>query len=248
MWIQLVVLDVMGTVVEDDDIVTTALAATLLDLGVDADREELRHLAGLRCKLALREVLRRRGLDPSAQAVHAASVRFDERLIVRMRRADPELVHRAIDAITVLRARGCRVALTTSLSGRVLDELLFRVGLRPRRDLDAIVAGDDCVRSRPDPDAIEHAMWSAGVDDSARVCKVGDAVADVREGRAARVGMIVGVASGAATRLELERAGATMVLPSVASLPMLLCGLDPKRRRGGGVPRRVSPPHALRAG
>lgn len=237
MWVQLAVVDVMGTVVEDDDVVTGALGDTLLELGVHADREELRHLAGLRKKFAIREVLRRRGDQPTAHALQGASARFDVHALDRVRAGGAELVHGARDALAVLRARGVRVALSTSLSRRVLEEVLHRVGLRFGRDFDVAIAGDDLARARPNPDAIEHAMWSVGVDDCARVCKVGDSVADMREGRAARVGMLVGVASGSASRLELDRAGARCVLPSVASLPtLLLLGRESAARPTGAMP------------
>ena len=53
---------------------------------------------------------------------------------------------------------------------------------------------------------------------------VGDTVSDIRSGRNAGVGLVVGVTTGAHTREQLEAAGADVVLESVrdlAALPQL---------------------------
>ncbi len=224
MTIDLCVFDVAGTTIEDDGCVSRSLARALVDLGVHAGQDELRVLAGLPRKFVLEEVLRRRGARVSHQALHAACVAFDQSMVEHFTAHGAALVDGARDAFSVLRARGVGIALTTSFPHRVLQVLLFRAGLRPGREIDVAVASDECPRGRPWPDAIEHAMRRLGVEDARRVCKVGDAIADMREGRAARVGLVVGVASGSATRVELERAGATLVLPSVAALPLVLFG------------------------
>ena len=51
---------------------------------------------------------------------------------------------------------------------------------------------------------------------------VGDTPSDVESGLRAGAGLVAGVLSGRATRDELERAGAPLVLDSVADLPARL--------------------------
>ncbi|MFO0612923.1 MAG: hypothetical protein U0414_10065 [Polyangiaceae bacterium] len=65
-------------------------------------------------------------------------------------------------------------------------------------------------------------MFRLGIEDPRKVCKVGDTVADVREGRAASAGLVVGVTSGTCSFEELRDAGASVVLESVCELPRLL--------------------------
>lgn len=235
MWIELAVVDVLGTTIEDDGIAADALAATLNELDLAVDYEELRLLAGLPVVDSLVEVFRRRDRQPTAAELASAAVRVEERIAHDLATVGASMIHGAADAFAVLRARGARVVLTTSLSRRLLEEVLFRAGIRAGRDVDAAIASDDCLRGRPFGDAIDAAMAFARVVDTRRVCKVGSTVADMREGRRARAGVRVGVASGAATRVELERAGATFVLPSVASLPLVLFGAEAPRRSAGAT-------------
>ena len=55
-----------------------------------------------------------------------------------------------------------------------------------------------------------------------RVCKVGDSVRDVQEGRNAGCGLVVGVLSGADSFQELMDAGAHMVCDRVTDIPVPL--------------------------
>jgi phosphoglycolate phosphatase len=71
-------------------------------------------------------------------------------------------------------------------------------------------------RGKPDPQMIETAMRKAGIDRSATVM-IGDTVHDMRMARAASVGAI-GVAWGYHEIVELEEAGAHIVLQSFDDL------------------------------
>jgi phosphoglycolate phosphatase-like HAD superfamily hydrolase len=62
-------------------------------------------------------------------------------------------------------------------------------------------------------------MQTAGATSVHRVASVGDTVLDLQAGWNAGVHWNIGVLSGAHTRLQLEQAPHTLLLPGVADLP-----------------------------
>jgi phosphoglycolate phosphatase-like HAD superfamily hydrolase len=104
-----------------------------------------------------------------------------------------------------------------------MDAILLRLGWH-EEVLDFTVTSDEVEAGRPHAHMIQRAMTAMKVDDPARVMKVGDTAADMREGVAARAGSVVGVLSGTGTRAELEEAGATHVIDDVSRLPRLVFG------------------------
>ncbi len=72
------------------------------------------------------------------------------------------------------------------------------------------------------PDLIFMAMERTGVADARSVMAVGDTVLDLRAGRNAGAGWVVGVLSGAHGRAQLEAEPHDALIGSVAELPALL--------------------------
>ncbi|MGA3153865.1 MAG: HAD family hydrolase [Streptosporangiaceae bacterium] len=56
----------------------------------------------------------------------------------------------------------------------------------------------------------------------AELAVVGDTASDVESGLRAGAGLVAGVLSGAASREELEKAGAPCILADITALPALL--------------------------
>jgi len=71
---------------------------------------------------------------------------------------------------------------------------------------------------RPYPYMVHRLMEQAGVADVSSVAKFGDTVNDVKEGRNAGCGLVVGVLSGADTASQLYEAGADLVIQDVTHI------------------------------
>jgi len=83
--------------------------------------------------------------------------------------------------------------------------------------LDAVVcAGDPGLAAKPAPDGLLHIARTMGVT-AERMAMVGDSVSDLLTGRAAEVGLTVGVLSGPATQALLE-AHADVVVADIHAL------------------------------
>ncbi|WP_406406366.1 HAD family hydrolase [Streptomyces halstedii] len=118
------------------------------------------------------------------------------------------------DLLRALAARGRRIVLATSASGRELAALRAAVGA------DDVIAGtassDDVSAGKPAPEPVEHALEIAGCPASQAVF-VGDSVWDMRA--AVRAGVpAVALLSGGVSRGDLEEAGATAVYRDVSDL------------------------------
>jgi AHBA synthesis associated protein len=86
------------------------------------------------------------------------------------------------DILAGLRATGLRLSIATGKHGWRARKLLDRLDLAAH--LDAVVGGDDVARPKPAPDSVLLALSRMGVP-ARRAVMVGDAVADLRSGRAA---------------------------------------------------------------
>jgi phosphoglycolate phosphatase len=125
------------------------------------------------------------------------------------------LIDGARAAIEELHRRGFRLGIATNDSAAGIEATLAQHGLLPRFDFAA--GSDSGFGAKPDP---RMALAFCQAMDLAReeVAVVGDAVHDLAMGRAAGVGLTVGVLSGTSARADLA-ALADLILASVADLP-----------------------------
>lgn len=215
--IELAVLDIAGTTVDEGGAVYRVLGAVAEAHGArDPDVHRWMGADKQEALAALLEVARD---DPRAAAAHAA---FVAELVAAYADVPPTPLPGVPEALAALRAAGVRVALTTGFDRQVTDPLLAAVGWDVPGTLDAVVCADEVAAGRPAPDMIREAMLRTGVTDAARVLVAGDTVLDVRAGRAAGAGLVVAVLTGAQDAVELRAEGPSQVLGGVTDLPALL--------------------------
>lgn len=113
-----------------------------------------------------------------------------------------------------LRAQGLKIALATSDDHAPTKMLVQQWGLTSL--VEVIIGADSGFPIKPAPDVVQYICQTLDIPPEKTVM-VGDNVADMQMGRAAGVGLTVGVLSGvsAATDLGSE---ADMVLPSIRAL------------------------------
>ena len=156
------------------------------------------------------EVLRAAGLSPaSAAAALQAGWYIPDPVALAKPLADlPAL-------FGTLRARGLHIAVATTDDRAPTLATLAALGVAPL--VAALACGDDGRPIKPAPDAILALCRELGLV-PAQVAMVGDTAADLRMGRAAGVGLNIGVLSGVGTA-KLLAPLADVLLPSVAELP-----------------------------
>jgi phosphonatase-like hydrolase len=215
--IELAVLDIAGTTVDEGGAVYRVLGAVAEAHG--APDPDVRPWMGADKREALAALLGVARDDPRAAGAHAA---FVSELVAAYAADPPRPLPGVPEALAALRATGVRVALTTGFDRQVTEPLLAAVGWDVPGTLDAIVCADEVDTGRPAPDMIREAMARTGITDPAHVLVAGDTVLDVRAGLAAGAGLVVAVLTGAQEAAELRAAGPTRVLSGVAEVPALL--------------------------
>lgn len=221
--IDLVVFDMAGTTINDEDGVNRCVREALEAVGVTVTRDAVNHVMGIPKPIAISQLLQdaeRRDLLEKLDEIH---VDFVNRMIL-FYRIDPSVheIAGASETFRRLRAAGIRVGLDTGFTRDIVDVVLARLGWNDKQLVDVTVTSDEVQRGRPHPDLLLEAMHLLNLTDPRRVAKVGDTPSDLEEGTNAGCGLVVGVTGGSHTAEQLKPFPHTHLIGTVAELPGLL--------------------------
>jgi phosphonatase-like hydrolase len=216
--IDLVVLDMAGTTVQDAGQIPDAFAAALATYGVHVTAAEVTRVRGASKRDAIQNLLSARGVHSDLYVEVYAAFRDD---LERRYACTAKPMPHAMETIAWLRAQGFQVALNTGFDRATTTTLLDALGWS-NGVVDTVVCGDDVHEGRPAAAMILKCMEATGITDPGRVANVGDTVLDLRAGHQAGVRLNIGVLSGAHSRAVLEAEPHTHLIESVAGLPAIL--------------------------
>jgi len=235
--IRLVVFDLAGTTVHDENDVTRCLHRAAQEHGIPTTEEEIARSIGTN-KIHLFQFLIARGqgqaialhelesdaLPPETRQRAEAAFRSYERHMIEHYRRAVRAMPGAEEAFHWLHERGIRVATDTGFHRNITESIMDGLGWIRRGLVDIAVHVQDVPgeRGRPAPYMIFHAMQTLGIVSVHEVIKVGDQPADMLEGRNAGCAGVVGVLSGSMTAADLGRHWHTHIIPSVRELPTLM--------------------------
>jgi phosphonatase-like hydrolase len=217
----MVALDMAGTTVADAGAVEEAFQQALDAVGIKAGDlaadpgEYVRRTMGQSKITVFTELLR--GDRHQAELANAA---FEDAFDRAVDRGEVSPIPGAEEAFSALRGAGMRLCLTTGFSPATRDRIISALGWQGSVDL--ALSPADAGRGRPWPDMILTAVLRLRIDDVAEVTVVGDTTSDLLAGTRSGAALVVGVLTGAHSRLELGQAPHTHLIDSVADLPALL--------------------------
>jgi len=216
--IRLAVLDMAGTTVRDDGLVTTAFLAALAAIGIDRDDPAVPgHLAYVQETMGQSKIVVFRGLLGDEDRAQAATAAFETAVAETVRGGGIEPIAGAEAAFEAMRSAGIAICLTTGFSAPTQDLIVETLGWGDLVDL--TLAPGPGVRGRPHPDLALQALMRLEVDDVRSLAVAGDTANDLLAGWRAGASVVAGVLTGAHGRAELEAAPHTHVLDSIADLP-----------------------------
>jgi phosphoglycolate phosphatase len=201
-----VVFDLDGTLADSQEGILRSFHLTLVDEGIAATDEELRHLIGP----PLEESFARLGIAPSrlAPVVERYRAYYDQ---VGVNAAVP--YDGGVEVVRRLRDGDVRLAVATAKRVDFARRMLARFDIADCFDVIEGVSGDDRIRTKNDVvDAVRRALGESGV-----TWMVGDRRQDVEAARHASW-VPVGVLWGYGTRDELLEAGAALVIDAPSQL------------------------------
>ncbi|MBD2701480.1 HAD hydrolase-like protein [Spirosoma sp. BT702] len=233
--VELVVFDMAGTTVTDHHEVERCFAEAARETGLTVTDERILAMQGL-SKRYVFETLWQEQLGAQSslvtQNVDKSYDTFREILENHYRTHGATSTEGCLDTFAWLRERGIQIALTTGFYRVVTDIILEKLGWLndlndqriggPNSLIQLSIASDEVERGRPYPHMIERAMKLLGVSDPKVIVNIGDTPSDLLSGRAAGVGLNLGVTNGTHTREQLEDYPHDKLIGSLRELPDLV--------------------------
>ncbi|MBF2707720.1 phosphonatase-like hydrolase [Flavobacterium soyangense] len=222
--IELVVFDMAGTTVDEDNVVYKTVQKVINDEGFNVSLEDvLMHGAGKEKHQAITDILKE--CTSITNVTLVANKAFLEFKIILKNVYDTleiKTFEGTEELFKALRNNNIKVVLNTGYDSKTAHLLLQKLGWIVGETIDGLVTADDVENGRPEGDMILLAMKKTGVTDSKKVLKVGDSAIDIEEGKNANCGITAGVLTGAQNRTQIQKANPTYILESLNELRAIL--------------------------
>ena len=220
--IRMVVFDMAGTTIDENNIVYKTLQRAINDQGFNFTLDEvLAEGAGKEKLQAIKSVLALKGIKDD----ELAEKTFKQFLILLDKAYSSEDVFEQDGASKLfekLRSNKIFVVLNTGYNTETAEMLLKKIGWKKGTDYDLLVTASDVPKSRPNPDMILLAMKELGITDSAEVIKVGDSIIDIEEGKNAGCRFSIGITTGAHTYDQLQSANPEFIIDNLLELEAMV--------------------------
>ncbi|HYB14415.1 MAG TPA: HAD family hydrolase [Streptosporangiaceae bacterium] len=217
-------LDMAGTTVRDAGTVLEAFAAAIAAQNLPV-RTFNRAMKDVRSSMGQSKIEVFRRILGDEAAARKANEAFEDHYAAAVRAGAVAPMPGAVETITRLREAGIRVCLATGFSPATRDAIIGQLGWDGVVDLvlspaDAGFAG----RGRPWPDLPLTALLRLGGGAVSELAVAGDTASDVESGLRAGAAVVAGVLTGADSREDLERAGAPLILNTIADIVPYVTG------------------------
>jgi phosphonatase-like hydrolase len=222
--IELVVFDMAGTTVDEDNVVYKTVQQVINDEGFNVTLEEvLKYGAGKEKHQAISDVLRAcTQLTDINLIADIAFSKFKIALNIAYKTLEIKTFEGTEQLFKDLRDSDIKVVLNTGYDSKMAHLLLDKLGWIVGETIDGLVTADDVENGRPEGDMIILAMKNTGVVDARKVLKVGDSAIDIEEGKNANCGITAGVLTGAQNRTQIQEANPTYIIESLNELRAIL--------------------------
>lgn len=216
--IKMVVFDMAGTVVDEQNIVYKTVHQSLVDAGYNITLNDvLRDGAGKEKLKAIQDLMTWVDGHLDIEKSKAIHQKFKTQLDINYATMPIKEQPNASEIFAWLREKGIKVALNTGYSKEIATLLLDKLNWKINRDIDALVTADDAQNHRPAPDMILKAGELLNID-CRYATKVGDSAIDIYEGKNADCSLTIGVTTGAQTRNQLLEAQPDFVIDNLLEL------------------------------
>ena len=217
--IKMIVFDMAGTTVNENNVVYKTLQRAIKEGGVNVNLDQvLEDGAGKEKKNAIQDIVRKYAPGRDDLPIEV----IYENFLVLLANAYEHLVVTPVsgaeDVFEQLREKNIRVVLNTGYNRKTAELLLDKLDWEKGQEYDELVTASDVSNTRPQPDMIMEAMRLYGITEPAEVCKVGDSIIDIEEGKNAGCGITVGITTGAHTREKLESAHPDHIIDDIREL------------------------------
>lgn len=217
--IRMVVFDMAGTAIDEDNLVYKCIRKSIEIHGFQvALHDVLLQCAGKEKMEAIKSMLRLLAPEKESTAlVQDIYTTFTNLLDEAYENAPIRLMEGMRGVLFFLKKQGIRAVFNTGYQEEVAMKILRKVNCLPGQHIDGLITADMVENARPAPDMIHKALALYGV--SSQECiKIGDSIIDIEEGKNANVRFTLGITTGAQTREELRTAHPDEILNDISEL------------------------------
>lgn len=219
--ISLVVFDMAGTTVNEDNVVYKTLRDAVNTLGHDFSLDTVLLIGGGKEKFqAVKDILAP-VYEDSGKLEADAKVAFQyflDHLKVAYENLHVTPYPGTEELFEYLKSQGVKVVLNTGYNRNTATALVKKLNWEEGREFDLLITASDVSNSRPAPDMIVLAMEKSGITNAAQVAKIGDSIIDIEEGKAAGCGLTLGITTGAQTRAQIETAAPDLIIDGLLEM------------------------------
>jgi phosphonatase-like hydrolase len=221
----MVVFDMAGTTVDENNIVYKTLQRAISEGGFHVTLEQvLSEGAGKEKLQAVKSILK---VYAGKEDNDLAEGIYRKFMVMLEEAYKSEAIFpqkHALELFRALKERKILVILNTGYDEQTAQSLVMKLGWKKGNEFDGLITAASTLRNRPDPDMIQLAMKQSGIMDPREVIKVGDSTIDILEGKNAGCLMSIGITTGAHSREQLLSASPDYVLDDLLELLPLIDG------------------------
>jgi phosphonatase-like hydrolase len=217
--IKMIVFDMAGTTVDEDNVVYKTLQNAINKAGFQVSLEQvLLSGAGKEKRNAIQDIIALSNLIVEDDLIDNIYNDFVTSLSFAYENLQLKPQPEALELFKALRERNIFITLNTGYNKRtalsILEKLDWQLGIQ----YDCLITATDVSKNRPSPDMILLAMKQMCISNAEEVIKVGDSTIDIEEGKNAGCSLTVGITTGAHTYEQLTTAKPNFIIHHLAEL------------------------------
>ena len=221
--IQMVVFDMAGTTVDEDNVVYKTLRQVINAAGYQFSLTQVLAAGAGKEKLqAIKDIIQLDNGKAEAGFAENLYTVFDKALATAYDNLAIKPQPGAEELFALLRKKNMLVVLNTGYNKITATGLLQHLHWCEGEQFDGLITATDVRNNRPQPDMIQLAMRRFGITDTKAVVKIGDSTIDIEEGQNAGCGLSIGITTGAHTQQQLITANPDYIIHHLMDLLPLL--------------------------
>lgn len=222
--VKMVVFDMAGTTVNEQNVVYKTLQKVVNEAGFSASLEDVLLLGAGKEKLqAIKDVIKSQ--EPGNYSDELANQIYSKFMVAlndAYHHLEVSTFDQTVSVFDYLHQKDIKIVLNTGYNRPIATSLIEKLNWQEGKEFDLLITADDVSNGRPAPDMIHLAMEKLEVNNPEQIVKIGDSQIDIEEGKAANCGMTIGVTTGAQTEEQLKDASPDFVIHSLVNLKSLV--------------------------
>jgi phosphonatase-like hydrolase len=227
MSVLMIVFDMAGTTVDEDNVVYKTLQDAIVHYSYPVSLDQVLEFGAGKEKLqAIIDILENTGFKVTPENIDLIFSYFNDKLAKNYDSLDVKPLPDVERTFKDLKERNIKIVLNTGYNRKTAESLIVKLGWEESNQFDLLVTASDVNNNRPQPDMILLAMSKLNILDPKKIIKVGDSTVDIQEGQNAECLLSIGITSGAHTRKQLREADPDFIIDNVSELIGIIDYLD----------------------